>query len=280
MVFLFRGQFARIAALAARIHAGLDECRAQRQRLLLGFRAHVIAFDDGAQTMGGGDRLQTRDAEAHHQHFGRPDRAGGRGDLRQDAGEMGRAELHGVVSRQGGLARQRVHRLRPRDARHTFHGEAGDLLLEQALHQRRLLVRIDEGDEDRAFLHRVDHVQRGRLHGEDHIGVADQLLAIIDEGDVLERGVGQLDGVARARLHVQLRAQLDQLGATEGTSATRRSCGWVSFRTATLTYIGAPVADRSWSGISATDERIPSEWNSSSRLSRLRVPYSGASAAT
>src|SRR3984893_550283 len=60
--------------------------------------------------------------------------------------------------------RQRVHRLRPRDARNTFHGEAGDLPVEQALYQRWLLVRIDEGDEYCALLHRADHVQCGGLY--------------------------------------------------------------------------------------------------------------------
>ena len=210
--FLRRGQFARVAALAARIDAGLDECGAQRSDLFRGLRANVIALDDGAQTMRGGNRLKAGDTEAHDQNFGRPDRAGGRGDLRQDAGEMGRAELHRVIARQGGLARQRVHRLRPRDARDTLHGEAGDLLVQQALDQRRLLVRIDERDQDRAFLHRVDHIQRRGLHGENHVGVGDQLLAIVNEGDILERGVGQLDGISRARLHVQFGAELDQLG--------------------------------------------------------------------
>ena len=111
---------------------------------------------------------------------------------------MGRAELHGVISRQGGLARQRVHRLRPRDARDAFHGEAGDLFVQQALHQCRLLVRVDEGNEDRAFLHRVDHVQRGWLHSENHVGVADQSVAIVNERDVLERRIGQADRISRA----------------------------------------------------------------------------------
>ena len=71
-------QFAGIAALAPRIHASLDECGAERQSLLLGFRAHVVAFDDGTETVSGGDGLQTGDTEAHDQNFGRADRAGSR----------------------------------------------------------------------------------------------------------------------------------------------------------------------------------------------------------
>ena len=72
--------------------------------------------------------------------------------------------------------------------------------------------RVDEGDQDRALLHRVDHVEGWRLDSQDDIGVGNQGLAIIHEADVLERAVRQLDGVARARLHVEFAAKLDQLG--------------------------------------------------------------------
>ena len=141
---------------------------------------------------------------------------------------MRRAELHGVISRQGGLTRQRVHRLRPRDARDTFHGKAGDLLVQQALHQRRLFVGVDERNEDRAFLHRADHIECGRLHGEHHIGVADQRLAIVHKGDVLESCVGQLDRVCCSRLHMQLCAQFDQFGCN-GWHQCHASLVWLGF---------------------------------------------------
>ena len=136
--FLRGGKFAGIAALAAGIHAGLDECGAQRGHLFRGFRAYVIAFDDGAKTVRGGNRLEARDAEAHDQNMRGPDRARGRRDFRQHAGQMGRAELHRVISGQSRLTGQRIHRLRPRDARNPVHGEAGDLLVQKMLHQLRL----------------------------------------------------------------------------------------------------------------------------------------------
>src|SRR3984885_4551987 len=100
--------------------------------------------------------------------------------------------------------------------RGTLHGTTGEFFLQQALYQNRLLLRTDVRDEDRAFLHRADHVQRGWLHGKNHIGVADQLLAILNEGDVFVRGIGELDRVSGARLHVKLRAELDQLGDKGG----------------------------------------------------------------
>ncbi len=71
---------------------------------------------------------------------------------------------------------------------------------------------VDEGDENGALLHGVDHIQGRGLDREHHVGVSDELFAIGDEDDVLERGVGQLDGFPRARLHVQLGAELDELG--------------------------------------------------------------------
>jgi hypothetical protein len=66
-ILLLGGKLARIAAFAAGIHAGLDELRAHRCCLLLGFRAHVVGFHYGTQPVGGCDRLQPGDAKAHHQ---------------------------------------------------------------------------------------------------------------------------------------------------------------------------------------------------------------------
>ena len=59
---------------------------------------------NGAETVRGGKRLQACDAQTHHEHLGRPDGAGGRRDLRQDATEVRGAELDCVVARKSGLA--------------------------------------------------------------------------------------------------------------------------------------------------------------------------------
>ena len=141
---------------------------------------------------------------------------------------MCRAELHCVISPQGGLTRQRVHRLHPRETRDAIHGKAGDFFVQQALHQCGLFVGVDKRNEDRAFLHRADHIQCGRLHGEHHIGVADQHLAIVHKGDVLESCVGQLDRVCCSRLHLQLCAQFDQFGRN-GWHQCHASFVWLGF---------------------------------------------------
>src|SRR5690606_36333313 len=73
LVLLFLRQLARIAALAARVDAGVDELRAQRFGLLIGFRTHVVAFDHRTEAARRGDRLQAGDALAHDQAFGRAD---------------------------------------------------------------------------------------------------------------------------------------------------------------------------------------------------------------
>ncbi len=201
-----------VAALAGGVDAGVDEGRAQGQRLFLGGGADVIGLDHRAQALGGGDRLQPGDAQAHHQHLGRPDDASGRGDLRQHAQHVRRAQRDRVIAGQRRLAGERVHRLGPRDPGDPLHGETGDVAFQQRLDQRRLLVLIDEADQDRPWLHRLDRLRRRRLDGQHHVGVGEQGPAVIHEGDIGEGAVGQLDRRPGAGLHVQPRAQLDQLG--------------------------------------------------------------------
>ncbi len=92
LLLLFHGQLARIAALSGRIHPGFNEFRAQRWRLLLSFRTHVLALDQCAETVGRGERFEACDSEAHHKDFRRTDRACGCRNPGQDARKMGRAE--------------------------------------------------------------------------------------------------------------------------------------------------------------------------------------------
>ena len=53
---------------------------------------------------------------------------------------------------------------------------------------------------------------------------------------------------------------LINLAVTDGTSATRRSCGWVPFNTATLTYIGRSSCRRRYS--TAHRSRLPARQRS------------------
>src|SRR5260370_575333 len=83
----------------------------------------------GAEPGGGADRLQARDARAEYEHLGRP-RGAGRGDeQREEACEGAGRDEHGLVARDVGLRRQRVHGLRrrpgPRDAVEADRGHPG-----------------------------------------------------------------------------------------------------------------------------------------------------------
>ena len=196
------------AALAARVDAGFDELGAERFGLLLGFRTHVVAFHLAAEAARGGEGLQAGDAQTHHQGLGRADRADRGGHHRQDARDVGGAEQGGVITGQGGLAGQGVHGLGAGNARHQFHGEAGDLAITQLFGQLRFLVGVDEGQQDGAFLHRTDDFGGRRLHRQHDVGVAYQTLRVGSESDVLEGAVRQLHGIAGAGLHMDFDAEL------------------------------------------------------------------------
>jgi hypothetical protein len=166
---LFGREFARVAARAVGRYAGLDELGAQRFDLLAGGAAHVIGFDHGAQAARRGDRLQAGDANADDQHLRRTDGARRGGQHRQEAIYGIGGNEYRFVAADTGLRGQRIHRLRARDARHEFHGEAGDAAVAQRLDLGGARVRLHEADHHRAGLERADLRHAGRLHGQQDI---------------------------------------------------------------------------------------------------------------
>ena len=129
------GEFAGVAARALGGNAGLDELRAERLHLILRCAAHVIRFDYGAQSPRGGDGLQTRHAGTDDEHRRRANRAGGGGQHGKKFLQRVRRDEHRLVAGDGGLRRQRVHRLRARDARHQFHGKTRDPVAFEGAHE-------------------------------------------------------------------------------------------------------------------------------------------------
>jgi hypothetical protein len=101
----------------------------------------------------------------------RPDGAGRRGQHRQEPIERVGGNQRGLVAADGRLRRQRIHRLRARDARHQFHREAGDLALAQRAHHVQLRVRLHETDDQRARLELPDLRHAQRLHRQQHVGL-------------------------------------------------------------------------------------------------------------
>ena len=123
------GQLLRIAALGLlAADAEIEELGSERFHLLLHRRADVERRDDGPEPPRGGDRLQPRDAGAHHEHPCGRDRAGGRHQQREHLLDAIGGDQHGLVARHRRLRRERIHRLGARDPGHRLHREGDDAL--------------------------------------------------------------------------------------------------------------------------------------------------------
>ena len=103
-----------------------DEAAAQALHLLLDRRTHVGRRDDGAQPLGGGDGLQTGDADAHDEGAGRRHRARRGHHHREGPAVLAGRVDHRLVAGEVGLRGQHVHHLGAGDARHELHGQGGD----------------------------------------------------------------------------------------------------------------------------------------------------------
>ena len=105
LLVLLVGQRPRVAALVLGVgdEVELERAAAERGDLLPGGAADVEAADDGAEALGGGDRLQAGDAGAEHQHLGRGDGAGGRGHHREEAAGLAGGEQRRGVAGDVGL---------------------------------------------------------------------------------------------------------------------------------------------------------------------------------
>ena len=105
-----------------------------------------------------------------HQHLGRAQRAGGRGQHREvAAGQAGRHE-RGLVAGDGGLRGERVHGLGAADAGQQLQGEARDLAVAQRAHGLEGLVRLQQADQHGALAQQPDLGRRGRIDLEHDVG--------------------------------------------------------------------------------------------------------------
>ena len=106
-----------------RLQVQLDEGGAHRAHLVGGGGPHVVGLDDGAEPLGGRDRLQPGDPGPEHQHPGRRHGAGRGHEQREEPRQPHRRLQRAAVAGHQRLRGQRVHRLGPRDARHQLHRE-------------------------------------------------------------------------------------------------------------------------------------------------------------
>ena len=88
--------------------------------------AHVVRRDDRSEALGGGDRLQPRDAGAEHEHAGRGQGSGGGHRHREHPAEGVRRHRDEPVPATNDCDREHVHGLGPRDAGEQVEGEHGD----------------------------------------------------------------------------------------------------------------------------------------------------------
>ena len=189
-----------------------DELGAERLHLLLGGGAHVGRRDDRAEPTRGGDRLQAGDADAHDEGLGRGDRARRRHHHRQRLAEDRGGIDDGLVAGEVGLARQYVHRLRARGARHQLHGKKRGLRGRQRLQAGAVAVRVHDGRHDRARLQLGELLGARATHLEQDVGAGQRFFG--GRGDLralrLQHVVGEARTGSGARLHLHGAAQRDE----------------------------------------------------------------------
>ena len=161
-LLIFGRHFRRVAARTFALDPGdiLDEDRlgAERLDLFLRRRADVRGADLRAEPLGGGDRLQAGDPDAHDEDFGRADRAGG-GHHHRERAAIGRRRLdHRLVAGEVRLRRQDVHRLGAGDARHPLHRQRLESGRGVSLDRLAAPQRIERTDQQRALARRPSSV--------------------------------------------------------------------------------------------------------------------------
>jgi hypothetical protein len=192
--------FLGVAALvlggkSAQVH--IQELRAQRPHLLARGGANVVRLHHGAQPSRGGDRLQPRNSSADHKD---PRRSNGSRSGHQH-GEEARQRVcgqdHGLIASNRGHRRQRVHRLRARDARNQLDGEERDPRLDGRKQRGRVVQWPQKSNHYATRLDLSLVVGRGRVHHGQNVGRAEQRRAV---GPERRPGLG-VSLVSDARLH-------------------------------------------------------------------------------
>ena len=152
-----------------------EEFGPEALHLLLGRGPHVSRGDDGAKPPRGSDRLQAGDANAHHEHFCRGNRAGGGHHHRKGAAESFRGLDHRAIAGEVRLRRQHVHYLGAGDARHQFHRKGRHAGIRNRLQRGLIAIWVHDGDDQRATLVLRQLAGLGPLHLDDDVGVLQRI---------------------------------------------------------------------------------------------------------
>jgi hypothetical protein len=120
----------------------LEERRAEALDLLLDDRPHIEGRHDGSQAAGGRDRLEAGDAGSEDEDASRCNRPGGRRQHRKELAQVRGGEQHCLVSGDGALRRECIHRLGARDSRDRVHREGRHLSVGEGAHALRVGQRL------------------------------------------------------------------------------------------------------------------------------------------
>ena len=203
---VFLGHLGGIAARAFALDPGdilhEDRLGAERLDLFLCRRTHIGSRDLRAQTLGGGDRLQTGNAHPHHEDPGRLDGARSGHHHRKGATiGVGRGQ-HGLVSRKVRLAGEHIHALRAGDARHELHRQRFEPGLGIGLDPFPVAKRIEGRRDPGPGLRAREQGDVRRLNAEDDVRILDNRGGRADFGPRFAIGlVGDGGTQPRALLH-------------------------------------------------------------------------------
>ena len=147
---LLRRQLARVAALGLLAgHAEVDELRAEALDLLPHDRPHVEAGHDRAEPAAVAIACSPATPAPSTSTFAGRDRAGRGHQHREEARQAVGGDQRRLVAGDRRLRRERVHRLRARDARDRLHRERDDAALgEQTRRRSAVGQRLQERDQD------------------------------------------------------------------------------------------------------------------------------------
>ena len=205
----------RVAALAGAVllEFQFEELRAHALDLVLDRGAGVEGAHDGTQLDRRTDGRQPGNARADDQHPGRWHATGSSDLAGEKSSELAGGLDHRTVAGDVGHRAERVHRLRPGNARHGIHRDGVDPALGQALKQVAVLRRLDEADQRRAFAGEFDFVVLRRSNLEDDVGLGPDIRSgQHGRPDFLIERIGELGRLARADLDCHFKAKLDELG--------------------------------------------------------------------
>ncbi len=170
-----------VLGLAGLAEIDLEKLGTERLHLFRDHRAGIECHDPGAEPLGRGDCLKSRDAGTDHEHVGRFQRARRGHHHRHDPRHARRGEQHHHVTGEVGLGTQCIHLLRARGAWNHLHADRRHAGGAEGLDQRRFIERIEITHVDAAALEQRDILGRGLVQPQHQVRARQHFDAIADD---------------------------------------------------------------------------------------------------